>query len=127
MTPNWLEAHASYIERSRKSTAQQLTINSGAANYALLLKVPIITAGVLKASTPLTVEITVANDVSIGSKHDSDILYGVSDGFRFVGFQTCDKGNYGHYAPCYGSEGLSGATLSSIRFNPSTPTPSDTF
>ena len=128
MTPTWLEAHASYIDSSRTSTPQQLTFNAGAANDAALLKVPMISAGVLKVSTPLAVEITVANDVSIGNTADSDMRYGVSDGTRFIGFAVLDKGNYGKYAPWYGVEGLSGATLSSIQFDSAvTPSPSDSF
>jgi len=128
MTPTWLEAHASYIDSSRTTTAQQLTFNAGAVVNAALLKVPIIPAGFLKVSSPLTVEITVANDVSIGGHPiDSDIRYGVSDGTRFVGFETCDRENYGTNAPCYGCEGLSGTTLSSRRYNPVTPKPSDSF
>jgi len=87
-----------------------------------------ISAGVLKVSTPLAVEITVANDVSIGNTADSDMRYGVSDGTRFIGFEVLDKGNFGKYAPWYGVEGLSGATLSSIQFNSAvTPRPSDSF
>jgi len=128
MTPTWLEAHASYIDGSRASTPQQLTFKAGSVDYAALLKVPIVPAGVLKVSTPLTVEITVAHDISIGGQSvDSDIRYGVSDGSKFVGFETCDKGNYGTNAPCYGMEGMSGATLSSIQYNPVTPKPSDSF
>ena len=83
MTPTWLEAHASYIDSSRTSTSQQLTFNAGAKDNAALLKVPMIPSDVLKAGTPLTVEITVAHDVSIGSKPiDSDIRYVVSKGVR---------------------------------------------
>ena len=51
-----------------------------------------IPAGVLKVSTPLTVEITVANDVSIGSAVDSDIAYGVSDGTRLSDFIPLVRG-----------------------------------
>ena len=127
MTPTWLEAHASYMDSSRSSTAQQLTFNAGTVDNAALLKVPMIPAGVLRVSTPLTLEITVAHDVSIGNIPDSDIRYGVSDGTRFVGFEAPDKGNYVNSAPCYGFEGVSGATLSSRTYNPVTPKPSDTF
>ena len=127
MTPSWLEAHASYIDNSRTITADQLTFNAGSANYAALLKVPMILAGVIRDSTPLTVDITVAHDVSIGQGSDSDIKYGVSDGTKFIGFETCDKGNYGKDAPCYGSEGKSGSTLSSRRHESVTPKPSDSF
>ena len=128
MTPTWLEAHASYIDSSRTSTPQQLTFNAGAKDNAALLKVPMIPPGVLKAGTPLTVQITVTNDVSIGSKPiDSDIRYVVSDGTRFVGFETCDKGNYKTNAPCYGIEGVSGASSSSLQHSPVLPKPNDSF
>ena len=92
MTPTWLEAHASCIDSSRTSLAQQLTFNANAMENAALLKVPMIPAGVLKVSTPLTVEITVANDVSIGSAVDSDIAYGVSDGTRLSDFIPLIRG-----------------------------------
>ena len=128
MTPSWLEAHASYIDSSRSITAAQLTFNAGSVENAALLKVPMMTAGVVKDSTPLTVEIKVAHDVSIGQGTDSDIRYGVSDGTRFIGFFTVDKLNYGDpSAPCYGMEGVSGATITGMRYEPATPKPSDSF
>ena len=129
MTPTWLEAHASYIDSSRTSTPQQLTFNAGAKDNAALLKVPMIPSDDLKAGTPLTVEITVAHDVSIsgGKRIDSDIRYVVSDGTRFVGFQTNDKEDFNKNAPCYGVEGLSGASASSLQLNPVLPKPSDSF
>jgi len=127
MTPSWLEAHASHVDSSRTSTPQQLTFNAGAVDHAALLKVPMIPEDALKADTPLTVEITVAHDISIGNTADSDIRYGVSDGTKFIGFQTTDKKNYENNAPCYGTEGLSGATLSSIRNEHRLPKPSDSF
>ena len=127
MTPLWLETHASYINSDRSTSASQITFNAGSTAYAALLKIPLIAAGVLTDATPLTVEITVANDVSIGTSHDSDISYGVSDGSKFVGWHVPDKGNYGTHSPCYGMEGASGVTLSSRRFDPLTPKPSDSF
>ena len=127
MTPSWLEAHASYIDSSRTVTADQLTFNAGSIRNAALLKVPMIAAGVCKDSTPLTVEITVANNVSIGQGPDSDIRYGVWDGTRFIGFYTTDKLNYGDHPPCYGMEGVSGSTLTPTRYEPIKPKPSDSF
>ena len=127
MTPSWLEAHASYIDSSRTLTPNQLTFNAGSVDQAALLKVPLIPAGACKDSTPLTVEIIVAHDVSIGHGPDSDIRYGISDGTRFVGFETNDKGNYGTNSPCYGFEGVSGSTISSRRNELVTPKPSDSF
>ena len=127
MTPSWLEAHASYIDSTRTITADQLTFKAGSVTYAALLKVPMIPAGVIRDSTPLTVDITVAHDVGIGQGADSDINYGVSDGTRFIGFATYDKGNYGSISPCYGMEGKSGSTLSSTRYGSVTPKPSDSY
>ena len=127
MTPSWLETHASYIESSRTITADQLTFNAGSVNDAALLKVPMIPPAVVRDSSPLTVNITVANDVSIGQGTDSDIKYGVSDGTRFIGFHTPDKRNYGSYSPCFGFEGVSGTTLTSMRHGSITPKPSDSF
>ena len=64
MIPTWLEAHVSYIDSFRTSTAQQLTFNAGAIVNVALLK---IHASVNpKVFAPLTVETTVANDVSVG-------------------------------------------------------------
>ena len=127
MTPSWLEAHASYIDSTRTITADQLTFKAGSVTYAALLKVPVIPAGVIRDSTPLTVDMTVAHDVSIGQSADSDIKYGVSDGTRFIGFATFDKGNFGSVSPCYGMEGKSGSTLSSTRYGSVTPKPSDSY
>ena len=128
MTPSWLEAHASYIQGARTSNAKQLTFNAGSVINGALLKVPLISSGLIKVSTPLTVEIVVANDVSIGKSVDSDIKYGLSDGEKFVGFEACDKGNYGSNAPCYGAEGVSGATISALRHEGwNTNKPSDSF
>ena len=123
MTPSWLEAHASYIDSSRTATAELLTFNAGSVAQAVLLKVPMIPAGAVRSSTPLTLEITVANDVSIGQRVDSDIRYGVSDGTRFIGFQTQDKRQYYTQAPCFGVDGVPGSTLTSVQYISTAPKP----
>lgn len=125
MTPSWLQSHASYINSDRSTSASQITFNAGSTSNAALLKVQLIPAGALMDGTPLTVEITVANDISIGKRVDSDIRYGVSDGSKFIGFESPDAGNYRNHGPCYGVEGVSGAILSSIRRDPVTPKPTD--
>ena len=115
MTTSWLETHASIISSFRSTTADQITFNAGSLNYEALLKVPLVPAGILTDGTPLTVEITVANDVSIGQASDSDINYGVSDGTNFIGFETVDKINYNDYSPCFGTEAKSGTILTGFR------------
>ena len=111
MTPRWLERHASVIDANHTTSADQMTFNAGFTKNAALLKVPLVAAGVLLDATPLTVKITVANDVGIGQTLDSDIRYGVSDGINFIGFEAPDRGNYGTHYPCYGMEATAGETL----------------
>lgn len=114
MTPLWLEKHASYIDSSHSVSADQITFNEGSTKDALLLRIPLVAAGLLEDGTPLTVEITVGNDVGIGQMRDSDPRYGVSDGTNFIGFQTVDQSNYSGrntFYPCYGLEATSGKTL----------------
>jgi len=95
MTHSWLEAHASYIDSSCSVTKEEVTFNNATlVDDAALLKVPMIPAGALQYSAPLTVKIAVSHDVTIGSKEDSDIAYGVPDGIRFVGFHMEDKNRY---------------------------------
>lgn len=130
MTPLWLEKHASYISSNRNTTADQITFNAGSLRRAALLKVPLLAAGVLEDEAPLTVEITVANDVSIGQTPggDSDIKYGVSDGNNFIGFDTVDRGNYPTRAPCCGAEAKSGDVLTALKlFDKSIPLTSASF
>ena len=128
MTPNWLEEHASYIDSSHTKTTELLTFNAGSVTYAALLKVPMIPAGVLQYSAPLTIKIVVSHDVSIGTSQDSDISYGVSDGLAVVGITTRDKSTYTSSSPCHGFEGTSGASLSGNRWISTTsPKVTDSF
>ena len=63
---------AAYIDSSRAITAHQLTFNVGSIADAALPSVPMILAGVCKYSTPLTIDITVVNDIKIGQGHESN-------------------------------------------------------
>ena len=125
MTPAWLKEHASYLHSSATVTGGELKINAFQPPFPAIIKVPLIPAGVFQDTCPLTVEITVAHNVDIGNNVDSDITYGVSDGTKFVGFQTIDRLNYGNHAPCIGIEGASGEALSSRGRDALTPKPSD--
>ena len=122
MTPLWLETHASFIDADHNTSADQITFNAGLKRDPALLKVPLVAAGVLLDETPLTLKITVANDVSVGQTLDSDIKYGVSDGINFIGFEAPDRGNYVTNYPCYGVEATAGETLTKrTSFNRTTP------
>ena len=91
MSPLWLKAHAPYIDSSHIMTTNQITFNAGSLDYAAVLRLPLVAAVVLSGETPLTVEITVSNEVSIGESVDSDPFYGLSDGTSFIGFGTVDR------------------------------------
>jgi len=128
MTPTWLEAHASYIYSSHTTTTEQLTFNAGSLSYAALLKVPMIPAGVLQYSAPVTVKIVVSHDVSIGTSQDSDVSHGVSDGTSVVGITTRDRANYSGSSPCHGFESSSGTRLSTMGWiDSSSPRVRDSF
>ncbi|KAL9965819.1 hypothetical protein ACROYT_G029675 [Oculina patagonica] len=116
MTPSWLEANASHINSARSTTTDQMTFNAGPTHFERLLRVPLVAAGVLADNTPLTVEITVAVDASIGQNEDSDPNFGLSDGTDFIGFEAVDPENYNKWAPCTGSQAMSGGTFSSFKY-----------
>lgn len=116
MSPFWLESHASYIDSHRTTTNEQITFNKGSARHALLLKVPMLLPGVVTSNSRLTVKITVANDVTIGTTEESDNRYGVSDGTNFIGFHVPDKASYVNRPPCYGVEGPSGSGLFGLSY-----------
>ena len=129
MTPSWLEAHASYVDRLRSSTTEQLTFTAGSSDNAALLKVPMIPADILEDSIPVTLKIVVSMDEDIGKTEDSDPMYGVSDGVSFLGFETVDKLTYDRgLAPCFGIEGTSGNNLTERRpISESSSKPNDSF
>jgi len=128
MSPVLLEAYASYIDSYHSISNDQLTFNVGALDHLALLKVPLVHASVVQDETPLMVEITVADDVTIGQSVDSDISYGLSDGSNFIGSTTYDKTNYNMFSPCVGLEATSGLSQSAIRtFAANYPIPNDKF
>ena len=127
MTPSWLEAHASFIDTFRSTTADQITFNPGTIKDAAILKVALVDHGILADGTPLTVNITVAVDASIGGELDSDIRYGVSDGTTFIGFQTPGKRHYDIDPPCFGIQASSGDTLTGFKRFDRSPIPTASF
>ena len=127
MTPTWLETHASNINSARSSTDEQLTFEPGHLRDAALLKVPIIPAGILTDSSLITLKIVLSLDEDIGKKEDSDPSFGVSDGESFVGFEMVDEKNYGRYSPCFGIEGISGNSLTEIKYISMNSSSQDTY
>ena len=116
MTPSLLDAFAANISSPWSTTTDQITFDAGSINEEVLLKVPLVASGELSDQTPLTVEITVANDVTFGETIDSDIAYGVSDGTNFIGIETYNKENFFKYSPCFGIEARSGDTKRFMKY-----------
>lgn len=114
MTPAWLEAHASYIDSSHLKSAGKLKFNAGSVERTALLKVPMIPAGALKSSTSLTIEITLVYGIdSMGQGSNRNVIFGLSDGTKFIGFDILDiKG----HCCCSVVEGTSGSSLTATRF-----------
>ena len=115
MTPSWLKEHASYIDSSHSLASDQITFSKGSPS--VILKVPLVPSRVLSDGSPLTAEITVANDVSIdqsAADHGFNTRYGLSDGTNFVGFKTVEQVKYDKKAPCFGIEGSAGEELTDI-------------
>ena len=107
MTPSWLDLHASYNNGNPSQTKEYLTFGRvGSDYYAALLKVPMIAAGFLENSAPLTVKIVASHDIATNG--NTKIYYGVSDGINFVGFSAVNHGNFGSSHPCIGAHGYSG-------------------
>ena len=113
MAPSWLETNAANISSYRSTTTDQITFNASSQDSELLLRVSLVAPGVLADGTPLTVDITITNDVSFGETIDSDPNYGLSDGTNFIGFETVDRDNYSNWAPCFGTQASSGETKTS--------------
>ena len=128
MTPSWLEAHASYIDGYRTSTAEHLTFNAGSPRFAALLKVPIIPADMLDDLSPVTLKIVLSLVEDIGKNEDCDPKFGVSDRISFIGFEMPNRGTHNLATPCFGIEGASGNSLSGTReISPDSPKPEDPF
>ena len=124
MTPKYIREHASSISNEENSAnSRQITFAPANPRFDNLLRIPLIPAGVLTSSAPITIQMTAANDVSLATGKDSDIKYGLSDGDNYIGFMLPDTTNYNDHAPCYGVEGNPGVRLGSQRtIEKSTPT-----
>jgi len=50
-------------------------------------------------------------DTNLGNTTNHDIIFGISDGTSFIGFQAHDKDNYPTISPCYIFEGDVGQNI----------------
>ena len=85
--------------------------------------VPLIPPKITTANDNLVIKMAVGLETKYG-QGDSDPSFVVSDGIRFIGAITVDKGHHRIHAPCFGIEGGSGLTMNSPRTGVPLPKPS---
>jgi len=78
--------------------------------YQRALQVQLIAPNILTSTDSITVTITAAVDTNLAdaTNHNHDIIFGISDGASFIGF---NKDNYPHTSPCYKFEGDFGQNI----------------
>ena len=116
MNPKWLASHASYIDSKHSVWDDELLFKACAKPPdPSIIKVTLIPTALIPKDTPITVKIKIALNTVIGTKEDSDVMIGISDGYKFLGFEVRDKNNAPE-APCIGLQGASGATISNLKY-----------
>ncbi|XP_068702861.1 uncharacterized protein [Montipora foliosa] len=120
MAPTSIRAHATFISSTQTdpTSSNQITFqpDSSTVNNEALLKIPLIPPGEFEKSAPVTIEMTVANDVELATGRDSDLMFGLSDGDNFLGIFLLDTTNYNSFTPCIEVEGKPGYVLGSRIF-----------
>jgi len=102
MSPKWLTKHAT-IYGSYTYKYNYLDIPAGASLYEHVLQVPLVPPGVLaNHGECVSVTMMIAMDTDWADSRDHDPMFGVSDGEKFIGFFTRNKGTT---TPCYKVEG----------------------
>lgn len=99
---------ASFVNRNSQLKPEQLSFDVSTRSRDLLLEIPLIKKGTFEANAPLTVKLTVANNVSLATGIDNDMFYAISDTRHVIGFFLPDTTNFGNQAPCAGAEGVVG-------------------
>ena len=117
---------ASFIHHHNTLTPRLLTFLSAPSNYYRLMIVPLIPPGLIDHNAKLVVKMAVGLETSFG-QGESDPSFVISDGHRFVGMWTVDKGNYPNSAPCLGIEGPSGNTITTRHTTAALPKPSESY
>lgn len=106
--PNDLVDQASFVNPNSQLKPDQLTFDVRTRSRDLLLEIPLIKKGAFEANAPLTVKLTVANNVSLATGIDNDMFYAISDTRHVIGFFITDTTNFRNQAPCSGAEGRVG-------------------
>ena len=105
MTPKWIHSNAVITGPHALNTQYYEVLPTKGDIYQRALQVQLVAPGILTFNDSITVTVTVALDTAIANSGDHDIIFGISDGVSFIGFQAHDKGNYPSISPCYKFEG----------------------
>ena len=100
MTPKWIHNNA-VINGPFALYSQYFTILPTTGNtHQHALQVQLVAPNILVFNDNITVTVAVALDTAIANGNDHDIIFGLSDGLSFLGFQAYDKDNYPGISPC---------------------------
>ena len=101
MTPKWIYNNAVITGPFALYSQYFEILPTTGDNYQRALQVKLVTPNILAFNENATVTVTVALDTAIANGGDHDIIFGLSDGVSFIGFQAHDKNNYPSISPCY--------------------------
>jgi len=99
MTPKWIQSNAAVITGPH-SLSQYLDILPTTSRFGHALRIQLVAPNILTSTDKVTVTVTVAMDTKLADITDHDIVFGISDGSSFIGFQAHDKANYDSISPC---------------------------
>ena len=100
MTTKWIHNNA-VINGPFALYSQYFAILPTTGNtHQRALQVQLVAPNILVFNDNVTVTVAVALDTAIANGNDHDIIFGLSDGLSFLGFQAYDKDNYPGISPC---------------------------
>ena len=116
MTPKWIQNNALITGPFALTTEYLDILPTKGDVYQRALQVQLVASNILISTDNVTITVTAAMDTTVADSGDHDIIFGVSDGVSFVGFQAHDKNNYPSISPCYKFEGkVVSTTLQNIQ------------
>ena len=105
MCPKWIHSNAVITGPFALYPQYFEILPTTGAKYQRALQVQLIAPNILTSTDSVTVTVTVALDTTLPDNNDHDILFGISDGVSFFGFQAIDKRDYPTWSPCAKFEG----------------------
>jgi len=105
MSPQWINDNAVINgPYAHKPQYFEILPTTGVA-LQRALQVQLVAPNILTSTDSITVTVAVAVDTNLPDTKDHDIIFGISDGTSFIGFQAPDKDNYPTISPCLKHEG----------------------